>query len=273
MPSYGGRCALRFPDRIPAAVAVDLPDTVEVCRASPTPITAKLDRPRTRWRLLVAAVGCELVKTAFLASKHLSGLSCVLPRDPEALRTVFIPTAGGAHATGPWIDRDRNWLISNGFVFSELDLAVSSSTAEVVEELSEADLIVVAGGNTYFLLHHMKRTNFLDVVRDLDVVYAGVSAGAIVLCPDVSYIADLDDRALAPDLKDTRGGGIVDFRILPHIDDVRVKSKLDRILSSWPDGMPLVKLTDAEAIAWRAGGWRIVSSPQGGLMRASQPEH
>ncbi len=212
-----------------------------------------------------------VMNTAFLASKHLSGLSCVLPRDPGALQTVFVPTAGGAYASAPWIDKDRDWLISNGFVISELDLAINDA-AGVEESLRGADLVVVAGGNTYFLLQHLKRTNFLELVRRLDIVYAGVSAGAIVLCPDISYIADLDDRALAPGLMDTRGAGFLDFRILPHVDDERMRSKLERILASWPMEMPLVKLTDQEAIAWRGGSWRIVSSPEGGLLPASGVE-
>lgn len=204
------------------------------------------------------------MKTAFLASTYLSGMSSVLPSDPPDLRTVFVPTAGGAYPAAPWIDRDREWLAANGFAFTELDLQ-EREAAEVETALQNADLVYVAGGNTYFLLQEMKRTNFFEIVCNLDAVYVGASAGAIVLCPDIAYIADLDDRALAPDLEDTRGAGVVDFRILPHMDDVRIKPQLDRIIADWRHDMPLVKLTDAEAVAWNEGRWRVVSSPQGDL--------
>ena len=87
------------------------------------------------------------MRTAFLASKYLSGMSFVLPSDPGDLRTVFVPTAGGADTDAPWIERDREWLATNGFAFSELDLQ-EHDAAEVETALQNADLVCVAGGNT-----------------------------------------------------------------------------------------------------------------------------
>jgi len=206
-----------------------------------------------------------MIERAFLGSKHVGGLSHVLPGDPGDLRTVFVPTAGSAYGSAPWIDMRRQWLVRNGFRFDELELATSSPQA-TLRALSKAEFVYVEGGNTYFLLHHMKRTLFWDALAGLGIVYAGVSAGAIVACPDIAYIRDLDDRSLAPELVDTRGAGVIDFRILPHFDDPRVRPTIDRILAGWPERDSLVKLNDDEAIVVSDGSWRVISSPAGDLI-------
>ena len=207
-----------------------------------------------------------MIERAFLGSKHLGGLSHVLPADPRDLRTVFVPTAGCVYgAAAPWIDARRQWLVRNGFRFDELELA-TSTPQDTNRVLSSADFVYVEGGNTYFLLHHMRRTLFWDALAGLEVIYGGASAGAIVACPDIAYIQDLDDRSMAPELVDTTGAGIIDFRILPHLDDLRVRPAIDRILASWPEHDSLVKLNDDEAIVVSGDSWKIVGSPAGDLV-------
>jgi hypothetical protein len=55
-----------------------------------------------------------------LASKYLGGLSYVLPAAPKDLRTVYVPTAGFAYDSAPWIDIQREWFIQNGFAVEDL---------------------------------------------------------------------------------------------------------------------------------------------------------
>jgi dipeptidase E len=207
----------------------------------------------------------SMTRTLFLASKYLGGLKAALPAHPAELRTVFIPTAGTAYAAAPWIDQEREWLSRNGFIFHELELA-SAEVSQVSRVIDSAELVIVPGGNTYFLLHHMQRTFFWDALKPTEAVYAGVSAGAIVTCPDVGYINDLDERDLAPGLATTKGGGLVDFFILPHVDDVRVHDKITRIVDGWPAGDRLVTLADDQAIVVSADGDRAVRSPKASYM-------
>jgi dipeptidase E len=207
-----------------------------------------------------------VITKSFLTSKHVGGLGCVLPGEPGGFRTVFVPTAGGAYPAAPWIDARRRWLGRNGFDVEDLDLA-SSGPAEVARVLSRAELVFVEGGNTYFLLHHMRKSGFWEALAGRDVVYAGVSAGAVVACPDISYIGDLDDRSMAPELEDTRGAGVVGFSILPHGDDPRVRPKTDEILAGWPVRRPLFVLDDDEAIVIDGGSCRVVESLPGDLGR------
>ncbi|HEX3732376.1 MAG TPA: Type 1 glutamine amidotransferase-like domain-containing protein [Mycobacteriales bacterium] len=176
------------------------------------------------------------------------------------MRTVFIPTAGLPYSSTPWITEDRRWFSGNGLATEDLELATATAR-DVENALARADLVYVAGGNTYFLLHHMKRTQFWDAAKNRDLMYSGASAGAIVACPDIAYIGNLDDRGAAPDLADTVGAGLLDFRIMPHMNDERARPTIDRILSQWAADTPLIKLTDDEAVVFEGSAWRVVESP------------
>ncbi|MGL5824091.1 MAG: Type 1 glutamine amidotransferase-like domain-containing protein, partial [Nocardioides sp.] len=161
----------------------------------------------------------------FLASKRVGGLAHILPSSPGELRTVFVPTAGVPFEAAPWLDRRRAWLTSAGFEFEDLELS-SASPDEVAGSLAGADLVYVEGGNTYYLLEQMRRCRFWEAMAQSRAIYAGCSAGAIVVCPDIAYIAGLDDRSAAPGLVSTEGAGLVRFGILPHMDDPRIESEL-----------------------------------------------
>jgi len=203
-------------------------------------------------------------RPAFLASQHLSGIASVLPGPPSDVRTVFVPTAGSIFDEAPWVDDHRRWFRDNGFLLTELELA--TATAEGVRAaLAGADLVYVAGGHTYSLLHHMQRTAFWAALDACGAVYSGSSAGAIVACPDIAYIEDLDDASMVPELVSTTGGGLVDVRILPHADDAHYGPMVARIAASWDGDGDLVVLRDDQAVVLLDDGPAIVSSPAGPL--------
>ncbi|MGL5823771.1 MAG: Type 1 glutamine amidotransferase-like domain-containing protein [Nocardioides sp.] len=196
----------------------------------------------------------------FLASKRVGGLSHVVPGSPGDLRTVFVPTAGVPFETAPWLSRRREWLASGGFKFEDLELN-SASVDEVAASLAAADLVYVEGGNTYYLLREMQRCRFWEAMAQSSAVYAGCSAGAIVACPDIAYIGGLDDRSAAPGLVSTQGAGLVEFSILPHMDDPRIASELAQIVEAWPRDELLIGLDDDQALVVEGGVVRCVHSP------------
>ncbi len=206
-----------------------------------------------------------MTRPAFLASKHASGLTAFLPGSPCDLRTVFVPTAGLAYEDAPWLDKRREWLGRNGFAFDDLELT-TSSPLDVLRSLKRADLVLVEGGNTYFLLEHMRASGFWDAFAESDCLYAGISAGAVVACPDVGYINGMDDRAKAPGLLSTTGAHLVGFGILPHADDPRVAETIRHVLDTWDSDQPLVELNDDQAILATGQTIRVVSSPPGDLL-------
>jgi dipeptidase E len=70
-----------------------------------------------------------------------------------------------------------------------------------VEELQEADLIVVGGGNTFQLLRECRMRGFLSVIQEKlrsGACYLGWSAGANLSCPTIKTTNDMpivDPRA------------------------------------------------------------------------------
>jgi dipeptidase E len=108
----------------------------------------------------------------------------------------------------------------------------------------------------------MKRTGFWEAMASSSAVYAGCSAGAILACPDIAYIGDLDDRAAAPGLTDTRGAGAVSFSILPHLNDSRIADQLAQIVAQWPSEKLLIGLDDDQALVVTDGVVRCIESPE-----------
>lgn len=134
--------------------------------------------------------------------------------------TVYIPTGQNCYSPPPALDDRGSYqaLMHLGFPTSVVDLE-QESEASIGPKLKDAKLLVVAGGNTYFLLYHMKRCGFRSILPSLlskGMIYAGSSAGSCVCSPDISYIRDSDDVRLAPGLTDTTALHLVDFEVYPH---------------------------------------------------------
>lgn len=100
-------------------------------------------------------------------------------------------------------------------VYFELD---ASFSAQILPALLACDAIHLSGGNTFYFLHWLKQRAMLPILRDYVVgggVLIGVSAGAILMTPDVSTSALCGD-ALMEGLSDPSALGLVDFQFLPH---------------------------------------------------------
>jgi dipeptidase E len=81
--------------------------------------------------------------------------------------------------------------------------------------LGQYQAISISGGNTFFLLKHLKRAGFFDMIRDAvlagKLVYMGSSAGSVVATPDIGYARELDDPSLGDG--DNAGFGFFDYSI------------------------------------------------------------
>ncbi|CAB4910770.1 MAG: hypothetical protein F2923_00750 [Actinobacteria bacterium] len=101
---------------------------------------------------------------------------------------------------------------------------------ELVERLCRADLVWIAGGNTFVLARAMKQSGFkaallqANLERELaqlpSLIYGGYSAGAVVVGPDLQGIHLMDDPNVVPAGYDPATEvltlGFIQDRIIPH---------------------------------------------------------
>lgn len=91
-----------------------------------------------------------------------------------------------------------------------------------IKKLTNYPIIYVCGGNTFYLLYHLKKIGadklLTKLLKESDVIYVGVSAGSIVLCPTMKLAATVDPDPNEIGLTDLTGLGIVDFEIYPHYE-------------------------------------------------------
>ncbi len=106
-------------------------------------------------------------------------------------------------------------------VYFELD---KQWKPELLKSLLDCDAIHLSGGNTYYFLHWLRNRNMMDslvqYVRGGGVLI-GVSAGSILMTPDISTSALCGDEVVEGET-DFSGLGLVDFSFVPHFGDINV---------------------------------------------------
>jgi len=103
------------------------------------------------------------------------------------------------------------------YVYFELDIEWES---KYIGKLLECDAIHLSGGNTYYFLHWLRKRNMIPVLVQYVAkggVLIGVSAGSILMTPDISTSSICGDEMI-PGETDFSGMGLVDFSFVPHFD-------------------------------------------------------
>lgn len=91
------------------------------------------------------------------------------------------------------------------------------------EMLNSFQVVYVCGGNTFFLLHHLKKSGVDEILKNIllnkkDVIYVGVSAGSIILSPTIREAAIINPDPNDIGLTDWSGLGVIDFEVHVHYD-------------------------------------------------------
>jgi dipeptidase E len=184
------------------------------------------------------------------ADKVIQKMSFALPKPPNQLRAIYIPTAANPYGKNPvWLEEEKIPFRDMGFDLINFDIEDKSST-EVADKLKGADIVYVTGGNTYYLLEKMKKCRFGEIIRDCldnDALYIGSSAGSIVTCPTIDFIRDMDDPSKAH-LDDYAGLGLVNFKIIPHLNHPKHGAEARAIAAEIVSVEPVIGLRDDQAI-------------------------
>ena len=166
-------------------------------------------------------------------------VSRLLPRvEPElkAKTVAFIPTASKGSLYSPIMGLAKHALRRMDVSIYSLDIA-SASYGLIHDVIEASDIIYVGGGNSFLLLQEMRRSGADTIITE-----------AVVAGPDIGYIRDMDDAKAAPLLHDSRGLGLVDFRVVPHCHGPFLGRKAAKIARRYADASDLRTITNRQAV-------------------------
>lgn len=143
-------------------------------------------------------------------------LSALLPIPAKELSVVIITTA-----SVEWKERNKHAVLAKqvldemGFkkvVFLDVEF-------EDPNILKKYDVLYINGGNPFYLLYHLKKSGADAIIAELaheGKVIIGVSAGAVVLGPDIEIVNYFDKELNIVHLEDLKALNIIDFFLYPH---------------------------------------------------------
>ena len=119
-------------------------------------------------------------------------------------------------------------------VYFELDVDYQP---QKLDQLLSCDAIHLSGGNTFHFLYWLRARGMLAALRDYVAnggVLVGVSAGSILMTPEIGTSSLCDDVALpGEEMEDLRALGLVDFAFLPHTNHLEAPLDLLTDYSRW----------------------------------------
>ena len=189
-----------------------------------------------------------------------NSIARVLKQWVKDVRIVFIPTAANVE------QGNKDWLIKN-FVecqkLGSVDIIDISAVDKKVwlPRLQQANVIVVGGGNTTYLMKCIVSSGLDKELSKLlkEKVYVGISAGSCVMSKTLNassefLYGDESKRAIA-------GLGYLDFHIRPHLNSVHFPRVRDPILKKAVNKLDgdTYALDDDSALVYDDGNVSVVS--------------
>ncbi len=98
------------------------------------------------------------------------------------------------------------------------DLISVYDKGDPVEKIRDAEAIVVGGGNTFSLLHHLQRYQIVQAIQERvseGIPYIGWSAGSNVACPTIRTTNDMP--IIEP--QSFEALNLISFQLNPHYTD------------------------------------------------------
>jgi dipeptidase E len=126
-----------------------------------------------------------------------------------------------------------------------------------VPMIQETDVLLVNGGDPLYLCYWMRQSGLADLLPSLRAVYVGLSAGSMVMTPNIGE----DFVRWKPPTGGDETLGLVDFSIFPHLDHEMLPDNSMADAERWAAGMsvPAYAIDDQTAIQVIDGAVEVVS--------------
>lgn len=184
----------------------------------------------------------------------------LLPEKPlNEISVSYIVTAAlGEKGDKSWINIAKEDLQKPGISNIE-DLDIRGKTEnELYPTLYKKDVILVNGGNTFYLLKYVKESGFDKVIKQLiqeGKLYVGVSAGSYIACPTIEQAhwkpQDRNDFGII----DLKALNFVPFLIYAHFKENLRKDVEEGIKST---NYPVICLYDTQAVLVKNNSIKVV---------------
>lgn len=170
--------------------------------------------------------------------------------DTKGKKVLFIPTANIDEETKFLIDEAKEVFESLGMEVEDLEISKLDEKT-IKNKIEKANYLYIGGGNTFYLLQELKRKNLIDFIKNRvnsGMVYIGESAGAIVTSKDIEYSDLMDDVSIAKDLKEYSGLNLVDFYIVPHLNEFPFEESSKQIVEKYKNKLNIITINNSQAI-------------------------
>lgn len=132
-----------------------------------------------------------------------------------------------------------------------------------VPMVQETDVLLVNGGDPLYLCYWMRQSGLADLLPSLRAVYVGLSAGSMVMTPNIGE----DFVRWKPPTGGDETLGMVGFSIFPHLDHEMLPDNSMAGAEKWAAGMPVpayaiddqtaIKVTDGAVEVVSEGHWKL----------------
>src|SRR5205085_2300050 len=100
--------------------------------------------------------------------------------------------------------------------------------------VKETNALLVEGGDSLYLCHWMRLSGLADLLPSLDTVWVGLSAGSMVMTPNIGE----DFVIWTPPTGGDSALGMVNFSIFPHVDHEALPDNSMANAEKWAAGLP-----------------------------------
>ncbi|MEC0347658.1 Type 1 glutamine amidotransferase-like domain-containing protein [Peribacillus frigoritolerans] len=150
----------------------------------------------------------DLIKQQFLQ---------LIDGDLSNLKATIITTASHKKQNNRFAMKAKEDLL--GYGFKKVDF--NDIEFDKPELLKKYNVIYINGGNPFNLLYHMKKSGADLIIKDIakqNTVIVGVSAGAIILGPNIEVVNYFTPQINTVDMQDLTALGLTNKAIFPHYD-------------------------------------------------------
>lgn len=200
--------------------------------------------------------------TLFLTSNGTPALPeiiSLLPFKPDGRKVSYVTTASVVNGVIPeWMSANIEVIEKAGFIVDPIDIA-TLTPEDMEQSFSGSDLFWVGGGNTLYLLQEVRKSGFDGYVTNKilgGVPYVGVSAGSIILGPDIEFELY---ASRTPELTSYEGLNLFPFAPYVHFDAEWTKELYTDILKfSLENNKSFITLRDDQFIYVTGEKWQVI---------------